>query len=95
MRYPFPRILALFVLVLVLTACREEQPATPAVTTDAATAGEAAAPTDAPAPTDEPEPTVAPPPQPTAAPTAVPAACSPDAPIYLAIVWHQHQPVYL
>jgi len=94
MRYPFPRILALFVLVLVLTACREEQPATPAVTTDAATAGEAAAPTDAPAPTDEPEPTVAPPPQPTAAPTAVPAACSPDDPIYLAIVWHQHQPVY-
>ncbi len=87
------RPIFLIALLAILVACRQGPEATP-TQAPAATNETAAAPTDAPTPTDEPEPTVAPPPEPTAAPTAVPAACSPDDPIYLAIVWHQHQPVY-
>ena len=83
--------LLLATLLAILVACRQGPEAAP---TQAPTATDetAAAPTAA--PTNTPAPTVAPPPEPTAAPTAVPAACSPDDPIYLAIVWHQHQPVY-
>nr|HMT21364.1 hypothetical protein [Promineifilum sp.] len=81
--------LSIFLLVLfALVACREE-PA-PVPTQPPAVA----APTDAPTV----EPTVAPtatvPPQPTAEPTAVPLADACVDPVYLAIIWHQHQPVY-
>ncbi|MGQ9841572.1 MAG: glucodextranase DOMON-like domain-containing protein [Anaerolineae bacterium] len=49
----------------------------------------------APAPTPAPMPTPAP--QPTAAPTQPPPTAKPmpaEEPIYLAIIWHQHQPLY-
>jgi alpha-amylase/alpha-mannosidase (GH57 family) len=69
------------VLSLILAACGKKEPtAPPAPTTVPATA----------APTAPPAPGVtatAPPPPPTAEPVAA-------APIYLAIIWHQHQPVY-
>lgn len=83
------RFILLMILLVTIVACRQ---------------GPAAVPTQAPAeatlPTAEPTtaPTVAPtatvPPQPTAAPTAVPLADLCVEPIYLAIIWHQHQPVY-
>ena len=85
--------LLLAALLALLVACRQGPEATP-TQAPAATTETAAAPTDAPIATDEPAPTDEPPALPTAVPTAVPAACSPDDPIYLAIVWHQHQPVY-
>lgn len=86
----------LLTLFLFLAACREEPAATPTPALEAA-AETAAAPTGEPAPTAAPptvEPTAAPTAEPTPEPTPVPAACSPDDPIYLAIIWHQHQPVY-
>ena len=94
MRSPAKRLTVLIVvLLLALAACRQEQTAAPTAAPVAESAAAATA-----APTDEPAPTIAPtdepPAAPTAEPTAVPAACSPDDPIYLAIIWHQHQPVY-
>jgi len=56
-----------------------------------------AAPTAGQPPASSPAPTVTPPPAATtAAPTAAPTSTTPDTeqPIYLAIIWHQHQPVY-
>ena len=80
--------LGLFAL-LFLAACREEpapSPTPPAeeVVTVAAPATET--------PTEEPRPTA--PPEPTAEPTTAPLADACVDPVYLAIIWHQHQPVY-
>ncbi|HQF70925.1 MAG TPA: hypothetical protein PLH39_06565, partial [Promineifilum sp.] len=89
------RIIVLILSLLIMAACRQEGNATPTAAPEAL--GETATPATAPAPTEPPPtpaPTEEPPALPTAAPTAVPAACNPDDPIYLAIVWHQHQPVY-
>ena len=86
------RITVLILSLLLLAACRQEQEAAPTeappATAQATVPVVESTATQAPAPTEEP------PALPTAAPTAVPAACDPDDPIYLAIVWHQHQPIY-
>ncbi|MBK7219669.1 MAG: glycoside hydrolase [Candidatus Promineofilum sp.] len=85
-------------LLIVLIACRQGPEAAPTqapqATTETAETTVTTAPTAEPTATDEPAPTEEPPTLPTAAPTEEPAACSPNDPIYLAIVWHQHQPVY-
>ena len=95
MRRNLIRLILLTVLLALLAACRQGPEAastqTPPATAETA---EATAPAAEPTATNEPAPTDEPPALPTAAPTAAPAACSPDDPIYLAIVWHQHQPVY-
>jgi len=91
-------IVLIITLLIVLIACRQgpEAAPTPApqATTETAETTVTTAPTAEPTATDEPAPTEEPPTLPTAAPTEEPAACSPNDPIYLAIVWHQHQPVY-
>ena len=86
MRYN--RLILILVFLLLLAACREEPQPTPSPTAAVEVA-----------PTDEPTPTTAPPtataaPLPTAAPTAVPLADLCVESIHLAIIWHQHQPVY-
>ena len=84
---------ALLILIVALAACREEP--TPAPTATPATESlPPAEPTTAPTAgaTESPTATAAPPPTP--APTAVPLAEQCVEPIYLAIIWHQHQPVY-
>ena len=86
MRYN--RLILTLVLLLLLAACREEPEPTPPQTTAAEIA-----PTDEPAPTNAP-PTATAVPPPTVEPTAVPLADLCVEPIYLAIIWHQHQPVY-
>jgi alpha-amylase/alpha-mannosidase (GH57 family) len=71
-------LVSMFALILLLTACAEDDP-TPA------------SPTEAPPPTAVPEEVV----EPTAEPNMV--VVQPEdgeAPIYLSIIWHQHQPVY-
>ncbi len=83
------RILLTLITLVMVVACREEPPAAPTPP------AEVVAPTDEPTaapPTAAPTATAAP--LPTAAPTAVPLAEQCVEPIYLAIVWHQHQPVY-
>ena len=80
------RLILILILILLLAACREQPQAPPPQTTADIT------PTNEPAPTAPPTATAAP--QPTAAPTAVPLADLCVEPIYLAIIWHQHQPVY-
>ncbi len=83
------RIIFLFFLLTgLLVACREEPPATPTATP--ATESPTAEPTNP--PTAAPTATAAPPPTPE--PTAVPLAEQCVEPIYVAIIWHQHQPVY-
>ena len=87
------RIVVLILSLLILAACRQEQTAAPTETPSAT--AQATAPTAEPTTTSPTlAPTEEPPALPTPEPTAVPAACDPDNPIYLAIVWHQHQPVY-
>jgi alpha-amylase/alpha-mannosidase (GH57 family) len=86
MRYN--RLILTLVLLLLLAACREEPESTPPQTTAAEVV-----PTDEPAPTNAP-PTATAVPPPTVEPTAVPLADLCVEPIYLAIIWHQHQPVY-
>ena len=84
------RFILLLILLVAVVACREEPEAAP--TQPAAVE---VAPTDEPTavpPTAAPTATAAP--LPTAAPTAVPLADQCVEPIYLALIWHQHQPVY-
>jgi alpha-amylase/alpha-mannosidase (GH57 family) len=86
MRYN--RLILILVFLLLLAACREEPQPTPSPTAAVEVA-----------PTEEATPTTAPTtataaPLPTAAPTAVPLADLCVEPIHLAIIWHQHQPVY-
>ena len=82
------RIILIFLLFVALAACREEPSPTPTQP------AEEALPTTEPtaAPTTLPTATAAP--LPTAEPTAVPLADLCVDPVYLAIIWHQHQPVY-
>ncbi len=83
------RFTLMVILLLSLAACREEP--SPAPTQEAVVE---VAPTDEPAPTVELPPTATAAPLPTAEPTAVPLVDLCTEPIYLAIIWHQHQPVY-
>lgn len=82
------RLILIPVILLFFVACRQGLDAAPTqeVTTEVA-------PTEAPAATTAP-PTATAAPLPTAEPTAVPLADLCTEPIYLAIIWHQHQPVY-
>ncbi len=82
------RLILIPVILLFFVACRQGPDAAPTqeVTTEVA-------PTEAPAATTAP-PTATAAPLPTAEPTAVPLADLCTEPIYLAIIWHQHQPVY-
>ncbi len=84
-------LLLLIVLLGLIVACREEPAPTATPATESLPTAE---PTTAPTAgaTESPTATAAPPP--TAAPTAVPLAEQCVEPIYLAIIWHQHQPVY-
>jgi len=81
-------LLVLLLLALAVAGCREEepQPTTPPEPTEPA-AEPTAEPTGAPeaAPTTPAEETE---PEPTSPPA------EPEEPLYLAIIWHQHQPVY-
>ncbi len=83
------RFVLMLILLLALAACREEPEVapTPPTTEETAPTAEPTA-----APTAIPTATAAP--QPTAEPTAVPLADRCVEPVYLAIIWHQHQPVY-
>jgi len=81
--------LLLFLILLILPAACNKKPAEPSsqpITVSESTAVPTAIPSAI--------PTTAPAPLPTAEPTAVPLAEQCVEPIYLAIVWHQHQPVY-
>ena len=83
------RLILLVALLSLIVACREEPPATPTPAPEAV-ATEAVTPTEAPTVA----PTATTPPRPTAEPTAVPLTEQCVEPIYLALIWHQHQPVY-
>ncbi len=79
----YTRFLLLFITAaLALAACGQPAP------TPEPTATPAPPPTATPAP----QPTAAPPPEPEPAPTDT--SQTTDAPLYLSIFWHQHQPVY-
>lgn len=83
------RIILILLLFVTLAACREEPaptPTQPAVEETLPTTEPTAAPTTPPTATAAPLPT--------AEPTAVPLANQCVEPVYLAIIWHQHQPVY-
>jgi alpha-amylase/alpha-mannosidase (GH57 family) len=69
------------VLILVVTAC-----GAPRATTAPTAAPSSPPPTSA--------PTAAPTVAPTAAPTVQPTAAPAESPLYLSIIWHQHQPLY-
>ena len=83
------RLFIVLILLIALVACGKESPATPTEPPAAETE-----PTTAPTATTAPLPTTTAVPLPTAEPTAIPLADQCVEPIYLAIVWHQHQPVY-
>jgi alpha-amylase/alpha-mannosidase (GH57 family) len=82
------RLILVLILLLAFTACREEPAPTPPPAAEESLP--TAAPTDA--PTAAPTATALP--EPTPEPTAVPLAELCTEPIYLALIWHQHQPVY-
>jgi alpha-amylase/alpha-mannosidase (GH57 family) len=77
------------ILILVVTACGAPQ-ATTAPTAATTSPPPTSAPTAAPTAAPTVVPTAAPTVQPTVAPTAAPA----EVPLYLSIIWHQHQPLY-
>lgn len=83
------RLFIVLILLIALVACGKESPATPTEPPAAETE-----PATAPTATTAPLPTTTAVPLPTAEPTAIPLADQCVEPIYLAIVWHQHQPVY-
>lgn len=83
------KLILLIILLFTLAACREAPEATP---TQPASPAATATPAQLPTVTARPTATAAP--LPTAEPTAVPLADRCVDPIYLAIIWHQHQPVY-
>jgi alpha-amylase/alpha-mannosidase (GH57 family) len=82
-------IYLLIILSLILTACGKKEPTATPSPEPPPTA--TTAPVEAPPPAATAAPTEAPLPTATTAPTAEPAG---EEPIYLAIIWHQHQPVY-
>ena len=89
MRRKIIYLIVLTALLGLIAACREAPAPTP--TPPPATESASVA---APATTTAPPPTATTPPQPTAEPTAVPLAEQCVEPIYVALIWHQHQPVY-
>ncbi len=71
-------LLILLVTLVLASACNQPEPT----------------PTPAPTATSAPEATAVPQPTATTPPTETPVAPAPAEPLYLNLMWHQHQPVY-